>query len=299
MRQLLERQRRRLPRRDRNCSSRLGRPFTVTPSTGGAQQVLEQPLGLVLVGSFARRGEQLHRLHRPAAALAQLEGVEVDEARPRRIPRPQLPGPCPAASGPAKRCPGGLRACGSAPFVQGARGEEKAGAGAAAERSYRDLLTAAPGYGPALLQLATVLHQQQRHAEALALLDSLLDGDGLPQGAALVVSDRLRARAHSNRGALLQLQDDLDAAQQAFGEALRLDPSLKLAGDNLLALAQVLRAQGRSHQALEALRLILRATPQRPDLLQQLGISPVELGQERSTIQGGIRSSGSASIWGF
>ena len=33
-------------------------------------------------------------------------------------------------------------------------------------------------------------------------------------------------------------------------------------------------------------------------LLQQLGISPVELGQERSTIQGGIRSSGSASIWG-
>jgi tetratricopeptide (TPR) repeat protein len=92
------------------------------------------------------------------------------------------------------------------------------------------------------------------------------------------------ARALTNRGALLQLKGDLDAAAAAHGEALRLDPGLTIAGDNLLALALQLRSLGRSHQALEALRVILRATPQRPDLLLQLGTTLMELGRVEAAV---------------
>ena len=92
------------------------------------------------------------------------------------------------------------------------------------------------------------------------------------------------ARALTNRGALLQLKGDLDAAAADHGEALRLDPGLTLAGDNLLALALQLRSLGRSHQALEALRVILRATPQRPDLLLQLGTTLMELGRVEAAV---------------
>jgi predicted O-linked N-acetylglucosamine transferase (SPINDLY family) len=54
--------------------------------------------------------------------------------------------------------------------------------------------------------------------------------------------------------------------------------------DRLLALALLLRSQGRSHQALEALRMILRATPQRPDLLLQLGSTLMELGRVEAAV---------------
>ena len=158
------------------------------------------------------------------------------------------------------------------------RAQEKAGAWAKAEQSYRQLLVQAPGHGPTQLQLAKVVHQQDRNGEALALLDGLLASDPQPLG------DRLRAKAQANRGALLQLEGDLDGAEQAYGEALRLDPALRLAADNLLALALQLRAQGRCHQALEALRRILRADPQRPDLLLQLGISLMELGRVETAV---------------
>ena len=162
-------------------------------------------------------------------------------------------------------------------LFQSARAFEKAQAWAESERCYRQLLEQAPAHGPARLQLAKVLHCQGRDGEALAMLDALLDGP-------LEASTHLRARAHTNRGALLQLRGDLDAAQRDHGEALRLEPSLKIAGDNLLALALLLRSQGRSHQALEALRMILRATPQRPDLLLQLGTTLMDLGRVEAAV---------------
>jgi len=43
---------------------------------------LSSPLRLALVGSFGSSGDQRYRLHQPAAALAQLEGVEVYELHP-------------------------------------------------------------------------------------------------------------------------------------------------------------------------------------------------------------------------
>jgi len=162
-------------------------------------------------------------------------------------------------------------------LFRSARSLEKAQAWVKAEQCYRQLLEQAPAHGPARLQLSKVLHRQGRDREALALLDELLDGP-------LEAAAPLRARAHTNRGALLQLRGDLDAAQRDHGEALRLEPTLRPAGDNLLALALLLRGQGRAHQALEALRMILRATPQRPDLLLQLGSTLMELGRVEAAV---------------
>lgn len=159
-----------------------------------------------------------------------------------------------------------------------ARALEKAQALPQAEHHYRELLKQAPGHGPAQLQLAKVLHQLNQPAEALEQLHALLAVTDLP------LAGPLRARAHTNRGALLQLKGDLDAAAADHGEALRLEPGLTIAGDNLLALALQLRSLGRSHQALDALRVILRATPRRPDLLLQLGTTLMDLGRVEAAV---------------
>jgi len=161
-------------------------------------------------------------------------------------------------------------------LFEAARRHDKAKAWSAAEQSYRELLQLVPSHGPALLQLAKVVQQQGRHPEALTLLDDLLSRVNQPA--------RLQAKAQCNRGVLLQLQGQLDGAEQAYGAALKLDPRLRAAADNLLELALLLRAQGRSHQALQALRRILRAQAQRPDLLLQLGISLMDLGRVEAAV---------------
>ena len=48
---------------------------------------MSPPLQLLLVGSFGSSGDPLYRLHQPAVALAQLEGVEVHELHPHARPR--------------------------------------------------------------------------------------------------------------------------------------------------------------------------------------------------------------------
>jgi hypothetical protein len=51
-------------------------------SNEGVCYLGKQPLRLVLVGGMGSIGDNLYRLHQPAAALAQLEGVEVFEVHP-------------------------------------------------------------------------------------------------------------------------------------------------------------------------------------------------------------------------
>ena len=158
-------------------------------------------------------------------------------------------------------------------LFRSARNLEKAQAWPEAEQLYRQLLQLQPNHGPTQLQLANVLHRQNRPIEAIRCLDALL------QGADNACSSGLRARAHTNRGALRQLQGERDAAVADHSEALRLQPDLTIAGDNMLTVALELRSLGFSHQALEALRVILRATPQRSDLLLELGNTLMELGR--------------------
>ena len=163
-------------------------------------------------------------------------------------------------------------------LFRSARTLEKTQAWPEAEQLYRQLLQLKPNHGPAQLQLAKVLHQQNRGIEAIRCLDALL------QSPDSTYSNGVRARAHTNRGGLRQLQGDLDGAVADHSEALRLEPSLTIAGDNLLAVALELRSLGFTHQALEALRVILRATPQRPDLLLQLGTTLMELGRVEAAV---------------
>ena len=159
-----------------------------------------------------------------------------------------------------------------------ARDAEKAHAWPEAERLYSQLLLLQPSHYPAQLRLANVLHRQNRRIEAVRCLNALL------QTTDSSCSIELRARAHTKRGVLRQLQGELDAAVADHSEALRLHPELTIAGDNLLALALQLRSLGFTHQALEAQRVVLRATPRRPDLLLQLGNTLMELGRVETAI---------------
>lgn len=51
-------------------------------STASASLPVGPPLQLLLIGSFGSSGDPIYRLHQPAAGLAQLEGVEVQELHP-------------------------------------------------------------------------------------------------------------------------------------------------------------------------------------------------------------------------
>jgi protein O-GlcNAc transferase len=143
-------------------------------------------------------------------------------------------------------------------FRQG-RALEGEGRWPEAETTYRQLLTEQPRHCGLLLRLSAVQHQQGKTQEALAALDTVLAIDpGL-------------ARAHANRGTLLQLAGDLDGAAASLRHTLTLQPSLERAADNLLLLARQLQAIGRLADAVEAQRAVLRAAPTRPDMLLDLG----------------------------
>jgi protein O-GlcNAc transferase len=148
-----------------------------------------------------------------------------------------------------------------------ARALERSARWAGAESLYRQLLTGQPHHSGLLLRLSSVQHQQGRSQEALATL------------AALIAQDPGLARAHANRGALLQLAGDLEGAEAAFRQALVLEPSLQAAADNLLLLARQLQGLGRIAAAVEAQRAVLRASPRRPDMLLDLGCSLMQQGK--------------------
>ena len=130
---------------------------------------------------------------------------------------------------------------------------------AEAETIYQQLLAEQPRHSGLLLRLSAVQHQQGKTQGALAALDAVLAMDpGL-------------ARAHANRGTLLQWAGDLDGAAASLRQALTLQPSLERAADNLLLLARQLQTVGRLADAVEAQRAVLRAAPTRPDMLLELG----------------------------
>ena len=54
-------------------------PVTLREQAVGGEPVMEQTVGLVLVGSFGCGGYQLYRLHHPPAALEHQQGMDVYE----------------------------------------------------------------------------------------------------------------------------------------------------------------------------------------------------------------------------
>ena len=130
-----------------------------------------------------------------------------------------------------------------------------------AEAVYSELLAEQPDHAGLLLRLATVRQQLGQPLESLRNLD-----------AALAIEPTL-ARAHAKRGDLLLQSGDLDGGAQALRQALTLQPSLQPAADALLLLARQLQSMGQLSDAVEIQRAVLRAAPNRPDMLLELGSS--------------------------
>ena len=130
-----------------------------------------------------------------------------------------------------------------------------------AEAVYSELLAEQPDHAGLLLRLATVRQQLGQPLESLRNLD-----------AALAIEPTL-ARAHAKRGDLLLQSGDLDGGAQALRQALTLQPSLQPAADALLLLARQLQSMGHLSDAVEIQRAVLRAAPNRPDMLLELGSS--------------------------
>jgi protein O-GlcNAc transferase len=175
-----------------------------------------------------------------------------------------------------------------------ARSFEKAHAWQAADDAYRQLLAEYPGHKGGLLQRATVLQRLGRLQEGLACLDRL------------IALDPLQPLAHCNRGAMLEMQGQANAAGQAYQRALELNPGLVQAAINLGILlmragngqqadqviqhalahtashaagnnalryqwARLLRQWGRHQEAVDMLRATLRTEPHNVEVLLELG----------------------------
>ena len=98
-----------------------------------------------------------------------------------------------------------------------------------AEDHFKQALRSKPDYGPALLNYMVFLGRQERYHEAEAL------------GRQLLETTRDNAVAHNNFGIIMAQQGDFERAIEHFSEALRINPKLREAADNL-AQAQAKRA---------------------------------------------------------
>ena len=160
------------------------------------------------------------------------------------------------------------------------RAEREAGDLAAAERSFRAALEVVPTDAHARFQLAAVLTEQGRPAEALPearrtlalrsgyprglqLLGSTLLALGRPEEAVAALHEATlqepeNARAHFDLAVALTRTGKLERAAQEYEAALHFDRRLSAAYYNL---AVVLEAQKRDADAVRVLRHGLRAVP--------------------------------------
>lgn len=127
----------------------------------------------------------------------------------------------------------------------------------AAGELYRRILEDHPGHARALHYAGILAHQQQRHAEAIDLIERSL---------ALVDDD---ADWHSNFGIALQTAERVDDAIAAYRRATVLDPGHANAHSNLGVL---LRATGHPEEAEIQYRRALELHPEHIDAWTNLGI---------------------------
>lgn len=95
-----------------------------------------------------------------------------------------------------------------------------------AAQLYREILKVDPNHADALQLLGAVAHQQGAHAEAVALLQRSL------------AVDPLGPRTWNNLGEALRAMGQLDEAEYALREAVRISPQYSLAHSNLLLTLQ-------------------------------------------------------------
>ncbi|HEY6360370.1 MAG TPA: tetratricopeptide repeat protein [Vicinamibacterales bacterium] len=134
---------------------------------------------------------------------------------------------------------------------------QKNGHLSAAEDIYRAILEQVPDQADAMHYSGVIAHQQGRHEEALALIETSI---------ALAPN---QADWHSNLGIVLKARARLDEAIAAFQQAIALDPGHVNAYNNLGVL---LRAQGRPAESEAAYRKAIEIDPDHKDVHQNLGI---------------------------
>ena len=118
-----------------------------------------------------------------------------------------------------------------------AAGLHRAGASAAAERIYLQVLAAAPRHVPSLTMLGLLRHKQGRHTEALELLDTVMR------------HSPANPKVHYNRGHVLLALGRPAEALAAFEKALALDPAYEKAHFNR---GEMLRRLDRHEEAVAA-----------------------------------------------
>lgn len=131
-----------------------------------------------------------------------------------------------------------------------------------AEEVYRDALERFPTYQPLYFNLATLLARNDRLKEAEGVYRDALE---------VVASAEIRGRL----GEILELQEEVEAAEEAYRQALEMDQDLAETHNNLGFL---LERQGRLQDAVASYRQALEADPTLPlpyfnlgDLLLQAG----------------------------
>src|SRR5215472_16415266 len=121
---------------------------------------------------------------------------------------------------------------------------------AEAHEVFRRVLETAPDHPRALHYAGVLAHQQGRNSEALALVPDQADW-------------------YSNLGIVLQADNRLDRAIDAYRRAIAIDPSHANAHSNLGVL---LRATGKPVEAEAAYRAAIRLKPEHIDAYTNLGI---------------------------
>jgi Flp pilus assembly protein TadD len=122
-----------------------------------------------------------------------------------------------------------------------------------AEAEFRRTLQVAPDLVGAMANLGSLYLQQQRHAEAVAVLRRALE------------KDARNVESRTNLIVALGMTRDLDGARLLVDEALRAGHRASLYHN---ALAYVLHLNGRNEEALEEIRRSLEIDPRQPDALR-------------------------------
>lgn len=143
----------------------------------------------------------------------------------------------------------------------------------------RKIVAADPTDAEALVNLASTLSRAGRPDEAVAALDRARELDPEPAVLALV---------HHNLGVIHAKRGEWDAAIEAFGQALGLDPTLT---DTRFLLAGVLAREGRMPEAVGLYRRNLEDDPRHLDSRVALATALVlqeQYGEARKTLEDGL-----------
>lgn len=148
-----------------------------------------------------------------------------------------------------------------------------------AEQQYRKLLNKESSHIEAQKGLALVLSKQDRHAEALALIEQLPEGS---RAALANLGSRLRSARYQSQAKRLEAKGDYAGAQAALEQALLIaegDPWVRL------ELTRFYRRQGDHQRARSLMEELARAEPDDVDAHHASALLSAEEGRYQEALQ--------------